>query len=111
MASALLEDSKARVVAGRTVTAVSRTESGAFVLDGDDEANEFDAVVLAMPVEEAEKLSLKGTEYRLCPVFEAILLVGLDGKATGLFSDCNCEVNKLYHHFVQGTVSPSITKV
>ncbi|EER09518.1 Prenylcysteine oxidase precursor, putative [Perkinsus marinus ATCC 50983] len=95
VSSALLEDSKARVVAGRTVTAASRTESGAFVLDGDDEANEFDAVVLAMPVEEAEKLSLKGP----------------DGKAIGLFNDCNCEVKKLYHHFVQGTVSPSITKV
>ncbi|KAF4728776.1 hypothetical protein FOZ63_013269, partial [Perkinsus olseni] len=88
--SALLEESEARVVAGRTITAISRNEKGAFVLDGDDEDNEFDAVVVAMPVEEAEKISLKGS----------------DGKAGSLFgaADCNCETKQLYHHFLQGTV-------
>ncbi|KAF4747688.1 Prenylcysteine oxidase-like [Perkinsus olseni] len=95
--SALLVESEARVVAGRTITAISRNEKGAFVLDGDDEDNEFDAVVVAMPVEEAEKISLKGS----------------DDKAGSLFgaADCNCETKQLYHHFLQGTVSPSITKV
>ncbi|KAF4653275.1 Prenylcysteine oxidase-like [Perkinsus chesapeaki] len=94
---ALLDDSGAKTVSGRRITAISRTEEGGFMLNGDDEANEFDAVVIAMPVEKAEKIALKDS----------------DGKSSSLFdtSSCNCETKTIYQHFVQGTVSPSITKV
>ncbi|KAF4695208.1 hypothetical protein FOZ60_005532 [Perkinsus olseni] len=61
-----------------------------------------------MAVEEAEKISLKGTRWRVGGAS-----YGSDGKANSLFgaADCNCETKQLYHHFLQGTVSPSITKV